>query len=288
MLPHSEQKASYPDGSPILIETGRLTPSGEPQREQALALVYSATNGELTLTVRAGTKPGAKPGDPPVSLGIPYGGMARLLLVWIVTEASKRDSQTLDLGDTLSSFCKRLDIPMTGGANGRIPYLMDQIERLATCFVSYRWQTARPGRTDVSGQNLLVIDSYHFWSRSSGARAPDCRGGTLRIADDFWRQIMNSVFPLDFRKAQYFRHYPLAFDLYTFLTYRLGQMQKKRQHTLALKYDDIHRQLGSHYACDTNALLTEDGTNNFARSVRKARDVARPKCGDTQGTGHTP
>ena len=276
MLPHSERKAFYPDGSPVLVPTGRTLADGSPERAHALAQTYGATNGDFSLAIRAGTQPNPLPGAAPVSAGIPYGGMARLLLAWIVTQASKRGDQTLDLGVTLTAFCRRLDIAPTGGANGRLPYLMDQLYRLCTCSVSYQWRTRHPGRSDVTGQNLLIADRYHLWHCiSEGGMPTGEQGGTLRLADAFWRQIMDSVFPFDFRKVQYFRHRPLAFDLYTFLTYRLGQMQKKRQAELALSYDDLHCQLGSHYASNASGQLTVQGKTNFGRRVRQALDAIR-------------
>ena len=113
MLPHREQFAEHEDGSPVLVPTGRIDADGNPEVRRALAGVYSARNGDLTLTVRSGYRNGQW-GTRPESIGIPYGGMARLLLTWIVTEASKRNEQTLDLGETLTSFFDHSTLPRQG------------------------------------------------------------------------------------------------------------------------------------------------------------------------------
>ena len=274
MLPHREQFAEHEDGSPVLVPTGRIDADGNPEVRRALAGVYSARNGDLTLTVRSGYR-NPQRGTRPESIGIPYGGMARLLLTWIVTEASKRNEQTLDLGETLTSFFDQLNIATTGGATGRIPYVMDQLERLATCAISYRWEYLGHGRSDVAGENLLVVNRYHFWDRSSDAGAPDMRGGSIRISDGFWNQIMTSVFPLDFRKAQYFRKYPTAFDLYLWLTYRIGSLERTGSPHVYVNFDQLHKQLGSHYQSDATGELTAKGKKNFALAVRKALEAIR-------------
>jgi len=267
MFPHREVYALGPLGEPILLPTGRRAPDGSPETTRALAAHYQATNGDLTLTIRAGLHRGA------VSRGIPYGGLARLLLAYVLTEAKKTRSQTVDLGRTLSAFCKRVAITPSGGRRGRLTYVVDQLQRLATCAITYEWRK-RPGYgaapRNLRGENLFLAGTYHFWHRDASPGCKPTTGGSIRLGDDFWRDVARSCFPLDLRKAQLFRAYPTAYDLYLWLTFRLAKLERDGEPGVALSLDQLHAQLGSHYATRPDGRLTPDAKKEFGRSVRKA------------------
>lgn len=284
MLPHREVYLLDADGRPVEARMGSSLADGSPEMVRLLATHYSATNGEFTLTVRAGMTKGPSVAHPQISRGVPYGGLARLLLCFVITEARKQGTPSIDLGRTLTAFCERVDITPSGGNNGRIRYVLDQLQRLATCVVTFEWETRtgngpRPGRRDLRGENVLVVEAYHFWhqasSRAPGPRGSDAihelpDGGTITLSDKFWSEVATSCFPLDFRKAQFFRAHPTAYDLYLWLTYRLGSLQRQGRPHLAVSYDDLHAQLGSHYQTDEHGALTRAGKIEFGRSVRHA------------------
>ena len=274
MLPHQETYELDAEGNPVEI------PDRNGGTVKVLAREYSATNGEFTLSVRAGMRRGPSHFHPRVSRGIPYGGLARLLLTSIVTEARTKDTPTLDLGRTISAFCERVDITPSGGPNGRLPYVLDQLQRLATCVVSFEWETITPGRRDLRGDHLLVVEGYHFWSVADSATSEAIDGGAIdgggiTLSDKFWSEIVSSCFPLDFRKAQLFRGRPLAYDLYLWLTYRLAGLQRSGKPRAEVNYDQLHAQLGSHYQTDDRGALTPRGKKDFGYEVRRALRAIR-------------
>ena len=129
--------------------------------------------------------------------------------------------------------------------------VLDQLQRLATCSITYQWETITPGRRDLRGDQLFVVSSYHFWHLGATTTSEAADGGSITLSDKFWSEVVSSCFPLDFRKAQMLRGNPTAYDLYLWLTYRLGALQRSGRDSVALSYDDLHAQLGSHYQCDT-------------------------------------
>lgn len=169
MLPHREVVERGSDGQPLTVPTGRLASDGEPEVEKVRAAYYSATSGAFTLTIRAGLRQdrlsrslGVDAGL--VSRGIPYGGLARLLLTHLVTEAVKRRNRDVELGATLAAFCGRLGITPSGGKHGRLRYVVDQLERLATAAVTFEYEETMRGqrgglaRSELRGEQLLVVD----------------------------------------------------------------------------------------------------------------------------------
>ncbi len=264
MLPHKEVYQLGPDGEPVEI------PDGHGGTLKLLATEYTATNCDYTLSLRAGMTQGPTHLHPRVSRGVPYGGLARLLLCHVVTEARTKKSPTINLGHTISAFCERIEVTPSGGANGRLGYVLDQLQRLATCVVTFEWETITPGRRDLKGEHLLVVDDYHFWSRGGTPTAEPIDGGSITLSDKFWSEIVSSCFPLDFRKALLFRGWPLAYDLYLWLTYRLAALQRTGRESLTVNYDQIHAQLGSHYRTDEDGTLTPRGKKDFGYKVRRA------------------
>lgn len=279
-LPHREVFALGPDDQPTTVPTGRLAADGSPEREKVLAHHYQATNGDFTLTVRAGLVPGPTAAHPPVSRGVPFGGLARLLLAFIVTEAKKRESQTIDLGRTLSAFCERVAITPSGGPNGRVDRVIDQLLRLVTCSVTYEWKTRRrgygatPPRSDRRGENLFLANRYHLWHCDATPGSEPATGGSVRLADDFWRDVLRLCVPFDFRKAQFLRAHPLALDLYFWLTHRLHKLDDDAETHVVLSLDQLHDQFGSHYAT-AEGTLTPEGKREFGRAVTKALGQVR-------------
>ena len=273
MLPHREQYLLAPDGRPVEVPDGR----GGTQKLRATH--YAATNGDFTLSIRAGMKRGPSVAHPRVSRGIPYGGLARLLLCYIVTEAQKKGSRTIDLGQTITSFCERVDVTPSGGRFGRIPYLVDQLERLATAVVDFHWERSegagRARRSRDQGESILIVDAFDFWRRGATPASEAARGGTITLSQKFWDEVVAECFPLDFRKAQFLRAYPTAYDLYLWLTYKLAQLERAHRPLVAVNYDQLHAQLGSHYQTDARGVLTPKGKKNFGAKIRKALDAIR-------------
>ena len=261
-LPHREVYALGP---------GRRSRGGTPETTRALATQYQTVNGHLTLTVRAGLTRGA------VSRGIPYGGLARLLLAHVVTEAKRRNSQTVDLGRTLTAFCERVAVTPSGGPHGRIPYLTDQLLRLATCAVTYEWEQRRGygAAPHLRGDNLFIANHYRFWHCDATPGSEAASGGSLRLGDDFWRDVARSCVPFDLRKVQFLRAHPTAIDLYLWLTHRLHKLDDAAEPQVALSLDQLHAQLGSHYATGRDGRLAPTAKQEFGRAVTKALGVIR-------------
>ena len=56
----------------------------------------------------------------PETVGIPYGVIPRLLLIWVATEAKVRKTRDIELGRSFREFMSKLNLQCTGGKNGTI------------------------------------------------------------------------------------------------------------------------------------------------------------------------
>ena len=97
----------------------------------------------------------AVPGQSPVSVGVPYGSRARLIILYLQTEAIRTQSREIELGRSLHAWLKRLEIPIGGKS---MKDVRDQAERISRCRLTFQISTA--GRSGLVNQNIL--DSAMF------------------------------------------------------------------------------------------------------------------------------
>jgi hypothetical protein len=133
-LPHRR----LPDDAPWQVETDRVT-----------------------LLVQ----PGMRPGKPPVSIGVPYGSRARLILLYLQSEALKTGSREVSLGRSLHAWLRRLGIPIGGRS---MQDVRDQAERISRCRMSF--QIVQGNRSGLVNQSIL--DTSHV---RGGRQRPDER-----------------------------------------------------------------------------------------------------------------
>jgi hypothetical protein len=69
---------------------------------------WQITTERVTLIVQPGLR--AVPGGEPVSVGVPYGSRARLILLYLQSEALRTNSREIELGKSLHAWLRRLEI----------------------------------------------------------------------------------------------------------------------------------------------------------------------------------
>ncbi len=105
-------------------------------------------NGSYTLSMQ---------GHP--TYGIPYGTIPRLLMSWITTEAVRKKSKEIELGHSLNQFMGALGFTATGGKNGSITSLKDQMKRLFTCSIS----CIQDSENHFKAKNFMPIHKADLW-----------------------------------------------------------------------------------------------------------------------------
>jgi hypothetical protein len=201
-------------------------------------------------------------------------------LCHVVTVALKQGSPTVDLGRTIGDLCDALEVTPSGGHRGRLRYLFDQLLRLATCSASFQWESGTGygdrGREHYRGESLLLVEAYDLWweraasTAATGASPPASTGGAVTLGAQLWTICQAGSVPVDWRKVQFLRDYPSALDLYFFLTHRLARLERSGRPLVALSYDNLHAQLGSHYATRPDGALTDRGKKDFGYRIRQA------------------
>ena len=91
----------------------------------------------------------------PVSIGVPYGSRARLILIFLQLEAIRTRSREIELGNSLRTWLKRLGIPQGGSS---IATVRDQAECLSLCRLTFHIRAA-----EATGLlNQSIVDTALF------------------------------------------------------------------------------------------------------------------------------
>jgi len=163
---------------------------------------FSRNNGHTRFTIHA-----------PIEIGIPYGTYPRLLLIWIVTEAKKHKTREIYLGETVTEFIRNIGKAGSGGKTGSLTALREQAKRLFTSTIT----------TTCNKKNTTSIRNLSFAKDASIIWKPNSKSNwssTLTLSESFYEDISQSAIPIDMRVVQACSHYPLAIDIYCWLTYR--------------------------------------------------------------------
>lgn len=191
-----------------------------PHRDPGLVPVWGRRNGNFSLVIQPGMDLGKK--GEAINFGIPYGSKPRLILAWITTEAVRTKERTLVLGDSLSHFMTDLGlVKMTGGKNGSITALKDQMKRLFTAKIACHYTD----KDRDAGKSFQIADEYDLWWNPQNPAQGGLWQSTVSLSETFFKEVTEKPIPIDMRALKALKRSPMALDLYCWLTYRLSYVK---------------------------------------------------------------
>ena len=140
---------------------------------------WTRKNGNLTLGIQAGFD--FKKNK---SVGLPYGSIPRLILLWMITEAVRTKSRRLELGASLAGFMRLLGLNPDNGTGKRsdAKRLREQIERLFSAKFSFNWvETDGKGREGHKWLNMDVAPAGELWWDEKNPDQADIFGSWIEL-----------------------------------------------------------------------------------------------------------
>ena len=237
--------------------------------------VFMRRNGDFRLRIVAG-----------YDGGIPYGIYPRLLMSWVATEAVRRQSPVLELGDSLRGFLREvMDIrSASGGSRGAHTRVSEQMKRLFGSLVSAQYTGSRAPTFTL--RNVLIAQELHLDERDGGLfDEPDEPGrlwtpqnagdvgrwrSRLLLSDGFFQECITHPVPIDLRAYKALRGSPLAMDAYTWLSYRMSYTHRRTQ---PIRWESLMMQFGSNYNPANFEQSKRDFKKNFLRALKLVQIV---------------
>jgi hypothetical protein len=203
-----------------------------PHRRLADDAIWQVETDRVTLLVQ----PGARPGKPPVQIGVPYGSRARLILLYLQSEALRTGSREISLGRSLNEWLRRLGIPI-GGRSAKD--VLDQAERISRCRMSF--QIVQGGRSGLVNQSIM--DTAMFVEENEGGRGRMLLE-TATLSQMFYDQLKKHPVPIEEAAVRQIANNSLALDVYCWLAYRLHALSGPTPIT----WKALHVQFGQAFA----------------------------------------
>jgi len=205
-----------------------------PHKRLAADKEWIRQSERLTLMIEPGrlVKPGTTESE---FVGVPYGSRARLILLYLQTQALKTRSREVELGRSMREWLRRMGIAQGGKS---IREVKDQATRLSICKLTFFYQNAEGG-TGFSSERI-VDDGVLFLDSTA-----DIQFGlfvdSVRLSQTFYDAMSRHPVPLWDPAIRAIQNNSMALDLYVWLAYRLHILQKPTP----IRWTRLHQQFGA-------------------------------------------
>ena len=181
--------------------------------------IWEKKGHRVTLLVEPGR---LQRGGAPRLYGVPYGARARMILLYLQTQAVRTNSREVELGRSMRDWLGRMGLSW-GGETGRA--LREQAARIAACSLKFWWSGA-----DADGWSAgrFVRSGLRFHDRSTAAADPrqeELWEDRVVLDEVFWDALRQHPVPLREASLRQLGNRSVSLDLYVWMAYRL--------HTLA-------------------------------------------------------
>jgi hypothetical protein len=180
--------------------------------------VWQINSEKVKLIVEPGRR-ATETGDPEW-VGVPYGSRARLIMLYLQTEALRTNSREVELGRSLRAWLGRLGISIGGKS---IRDVREQAERISRCRLTFHVQNGN--RSGLINQS--IVDSAMFVEgNDDGQRSLFL--DTAKLSETFFEQLKKHPVPIEEAAIRAINNNSMALDIYCWLAYRLHVLPDAR------------------------------------------------------------
>ena len=191
--------------------------------------VWIRQGGPVKLRVESGVDAS----DVPV--GVPFGSIARMILLYLQTEAVKTRSRDIELGRSMNQWLGTMGID-NGGKTYRL--VREQSKRLSLCRLTFYRQT--DNATIVTNGSFVrdailptrASDQLQLWREA------------VRLDEGFYQSLIDHPMPVREAAIREIGHRSMAIDVYVWLAYRLHQLDR----ATPVSWAALYAQFGAGYA----------------------------------------
>lgn len=192
--------------------------------------VWERDGGVVKLLVESGLDASKQP------VGIPYGSIARMILLYLQTQAVRTRSREVELGTSMNAWLTAMGIPV-GGKTYQI--VREQSLRLSRCRLTFFRRTER---AQLVTNGAFVRDAILPLSPEAGHQ-PTLWQERVRLDEGFYQSLIEHPLPLREAAIQQISNRSMSIDLYIWLAYRLHVLPGP----VEMGWPALRRQFGESY-----------------------------------------
>jgi hypothetical protein len=192
--------------------------------------VWQREGGQITLLVESGLDSAKRP------IGVPYGSIARMIVLYLQTQAVKTRSREVELGASMNAWLNTMGITV-GGKTYQI--VREQSRRISRCRLTFFRRTAH---AELVTNGAFVRDAILPLDPDSSAQLPLWQE-RVRLDEGFYQSLIDHPLPLREAAIRRISNRSMAIDLYVWLAYRLHILSGP----LEVGWPALRRQFGEGY-----------------------------------------
>ena len=189
--------------------------------------VWRRQGSSTTLLITSGHN---EAGD---TIGVPYGSIARLILLYLQTEAIRTGSAEVELGRSMNAWLSRMDLAI-GGRTYQL--VTEQARRISACRLTFFIE--RPGAKIF--ENGAFVSSGISMAGVADPRQPTLWQEKVRLDEGFLRSLREHPVPVREEAVRAIGTRSMAIDIYIWLAYRLHVLTRPTP----LSWLSVHGQFG--------------------------------------------
>jgi replication initiator protein len=186
-----------------------------PHKRLPSTTAWQITSDHITLVVDPGSKPGFN--NTPEPVGVPYGSRARLIMLYLQSEAIRTSSRQVHLGRSMREWLKKMGVPIGGKS---MQLIRDQAERISWCRLSFNFSANRG--TQV--RHRTIVDDAMFLDSNDGVQG-SLFLETAKLSEFFFEELQRHSVPLEDAAIRAISNNSMALDLYAWLAFRLHALK---------------------------------------------------------------
>jgi hypothetical protein len=171
-------------------------------------------------------------------IGVPYGSRARMMLLYLQTQAVQTQSPEVELGRSMYEWLSRMSIPV-GGNTYRM--VREQANRISACHLTFFWED---GATESFEKDAIVKGGIRLRSTNDSPAQGQFWDDTVRLSDSFFRALREHPVPVWEPALREISNQSMALDIYVWLAYRLRALVKPT----AVSWPAVFAQFGAGFA----------------------------------------
>jgi hypothetical protein len=223
------------DAGKIGITYAGFCLTGLPHKRLADEAPWEKKGHRVTLYIEPGRM---KTPKGPKLYGVPYGARARMILLYLQTQAIRTGSRDVELGRSMRDWLQRMGLTW-GGETGKT--LREQAARIAACSLKFFWEGEQ---SDGWAKGGFVRSGLRFHQRADAdARQPTLWEDRVQLDEVFYESLQKHPVPLREAALRQLSDRSTSLDVYIWLAYRLHTLKSRTP----IRWAALREQFGSSY-----------------------------------------
>lgn len=200
---------------------------------------YARSNGRFKLIIT----PTVIEVDGVMTACYPYGVYPRRALIWIISEALRKNDPKIEIGATINEFMKKIGLKAGGGQ--RAKDMRRQLLALLGSPIRTTMTESKNGVTHDVVSTFLIANNAEIWTenRPGAIGQSPLFQSTIELSPEFFSKLKkNGAVPLDMRAIDALGNNAMALDIYAWASWRV---HAARGRTVEIKWETLQKQFGS-------------------------------------------